>query len=129
MWAGTQVVVRAGCVSSAHRTGCGQRNGWHPKQTIKMFLLWRGVPQDKDDQLSSQGKHLLTFPCSRMTKFSSCLTHLKSLWSFCRPFIWLGWSLEVWYCVWFRVVKRNSAMVTFLHEQERVFTEGNYESK
>lgn len=69
LWAGTRMVVQAGCVSSAHRgTGCGQRDGWHPKQTIKMFLLWRGVPQEKDDQLCSQGKQLLTFPCSRMTK-------------------------------------------------------------
>lgn len=69
LWAGTWMVVQAGCVSSAHRgTGCRQRNWWHPKQTIKMFLLWRGVPQEKDDQLRSQGKHLLTFPCSRMTK-------------------------------------------------------------
>lgn len=35
---------------------------------LKCFLLWRGVPQEKDDQLCSQGKHLHTFPQSRMTK-------------------------------------------------------------
>lgn len=35
---------------------------------LKCFLLWRGVPQEKDDQLCSQGKHLLTFPCSRISK-------------------------------------------------------------
>lgn len=69
LWAGTWMVVQAGCGSNTHRgTGCGERHGWHPKQTINMFLLWSGVPQEKDDQPCSQGKHLLTFPRSRMTQ-------------------------------------------------------------
>lgn len=46
----------------------GRGMGGIQTRPLKCFLLWRGVPQDKDDQLSSPGKHLLTFPRSRMTK-------------------------------------------------------------
>lgn len=46
----------------------GRGMGGIQNRPLKYFLLWRGVPQEKDDQLCSQEKHLLTFPCSRITK-------------------------------------------------------------
>lgn len=46
LWAGTWMVAQPGCVTSAHRgTGCGQRDEWDPKQTIKMFFFFvEGCP-------------------------------------------------------------------------------------
>lgn len=45
LWAGARRVPQAGCASSAHRgTGRGQRDGWDPKQTIKMFFIVEDCP-------------------------------------------------------------------------------------
>lgn len=97
LWTVTLFVEQAGCFSNAHEgTGCGQRGGWHPKQTVKILCFCCGG-MSKMTNSSARESSCLRSPGAEWLNFTSCLTHLKSRSprSCCMPFSYLNWSSVV----------------------------------